>query len=64
MKANVGIYDEGVKILLAIAIAALYFFKMIERDCSAGSSGYRWHTCVDKLIWLLPIVQIISYQYC
>ena len=30
MKANVGIYDEGVRILLAIAIAALYFFKIIE----------------------------------
>ena len=30
MKANVGIYDEGVRILLAIAIAALYYFRIIE----------------------------------
>jgi hypothetical protein len=30
MKANVGVYDEGVRILLAIAIAALYYFKVIE----------------------------------
>lgn len=30
MKANVGIYDQGTRTLLAIAIAALYYFKVIE----------------------------------
>ncbi len=30
MKANVGIYDQGLRTLLAIAIAALYYFKVIE----------------------------------
>lgn len=30
MKANVGVYDEAVRILLAITIAALYYFKIIE----------------------------------
>jgi len=30
MKANVGIYDQGVRTLLAIAIAALYYFKVID----------------------------------
>ena len=30
MKANVGVYDGGVRILLAIAIAALYYFKVVE----------------------------------
>jgi hypothetical protein len=30
MKANVGVYDGGVRILLAIAMAALYYFKVIE----------------------------------
>jgi len=30
MKANVGIYDQGVRTLLAIAIAALYYFKFIQ----------------------------------
>jgi DUF2892 family protein len=30
MKANVGVYDGGVRILLAIAIAALYYFRVIE----------------------------------
>lgn len=30
MKANVGIYDQGIRTLLAIAIAALYYFKVIE----------------------------------
>jgi hypothetical protein len=30
MKANVGIYDQGTRVLLAIAIAALYYFKMID----------------------------------
>ncbi len=30
MKANVGIYDQGTRVLLAIAIAVLYYFKAIE----------------------------------
>jgi hypothetical protein len=30
MKANVGVYDGGLRILLAIAMAALYYFKVIE----------------------------------
>jgi hypothetical protein len=30
MKANVGVYDGGVRILLAIAFAALYYFKVVE----------------------------------
>jgi hypothetical protein len=30
MKANVGIYDQGTRTLLAIAIAALYYFGAIE----------------------------------
>ncbi len=30
MKENVGIYDQGTRTLLAIAIAALYYFKVIE----------------------------------
>jgi hypothetical protein len=30
MKANVGIYDQGTRLLLAITIAALYYFKVIE----------------------------------
>ncbi|HEV8286947.1 MAG TPA: DUF2892 domain-containing protein [Chitinophagaceae bacterium] len=30
MKTNVGIYDQGIRTLLAIAIAALYYFKVVE----------------------------------
>ncbi len=30
MKANVGIYDQGTRTLLAITIAALYYFRVIE----------------------------------
>jgi hypothetical protein len=30
MKTNVGIYDQAVRTLLAIAIAALYYFKVID----------------------------------
>ena len=30
MKANVGIYDQGTRTLLAIAIAALYYFKVVD----------------------------------
>ncbi|TMI78541.1 MAG: DUF2892 domain-containing protein [Bacteroidetes bacterium] len=30
MKANVGVYDQGVRILLAIAIAALFYFRIVE----------------------------------
>ena len=30
MKANVGIYDQGIRTLLAIAIASLYYFKVID----------------------------------
>ena len=30
MKANVGIYDQAVRTLLAIAIAALYYFNLID----------------------------------
>jgi len=30
MKTNVGIYDQAVRTLIAIAIAALYYFKVIE----------------------------------
>jgi hypothetical protein len=30
MKANVGIYDQGTRILLAIAITALYYFNAID----------------------------------
>jgi len=30
MKANVGIYDQGTRILLAIAIAVLYYFNVID----------------------------------
>jgi hypothetical protein len=30
MKANVGIYDQGTRVLLAIAIAVLYYFKVVE----------------------------------
>lgn len=30
MKPNVGIYDQGTRTLLAIAIAAMYYFKVIE----------------------------------
>jgi hypothetical protein len=30
MKANVGVYDQGVRTLLAIAIAALYYFKVVD----------------------------------
>ncbi|HMG66280.1 MAG TPA: DUF2892 domain-containing protein [Chitinophagaceae bacterium] len=30
MKANVGLYDQGIRTLLAIAIAALYYFQVID----------------------------------
>ena len=30
MKTNVGIYDQGIRTLLAIAIAALFYFKVVE----------------------------------
>jgi Inner membrane protein YgaP-like, transmembrane domain len=30
MKANVGIYDQGTRVLLAIAIAVLYYFNVID----------------------------------
>jgi hypothetical protein len=30
MKANVGIYDQGIRTILAIAIAALYYFKVVD----------------------------------
>lgn len=30
MKANVGVYDQGLRTLLAIAIAALFYFKIVE----------------------------------
>ncbi|HET9826240.1 MAG TPA: DUF2892 domain-containing protein [Chitinophagaceae bacterium] len=30
MKANVGIYDQGIRTLLAIAIAGLFYFKVVE----------------------------------
>jgi hypothetical protein len=30
MKANLGIYDQGTRVLLAIAIAVLYYFNVID----------------------------------
>ena len=30
MKANVGIYDQGTRVLVAIAITVLYYFNVIE----------------------------------
>jgi hypothetical protein len=30
MKTNVGIYDQGIRTLLAIAIVVLYYFKIID----------------------------------
>ena len=30
MKTNVGLYDQAGRVLLAIAIAALYYFKVVE----------------------------------
>ena len=30
MRANVGIYDQGIRTLLAIAIAALFYFRVVE----------------------------------
>jgi len=30
MRANVGVYDQGIRTLLAIAIAALFYFRIVE----------------------------------
>ena len=61
MKTNVGLYDQAGRVLLAIAIAALYYFKVVEGTTAQVLLILAGLLVFNQFIWFLPSVQIISY---
>ena len=59
MKANVGIYDQGIRTLLAIAIAALFYFNVIEGTAAQVLLILAGAFVLTSLVGFCPLYKIL-----